>query len=86
MKDTKEMSTIHETLIIMPPVHLVHANQVERFYGQQVECTYCQGKGIFESEGSRDFIKKEVCPVCGGSGQIRAKILIEWEGVSSSPA
>lgn len=77
------MSTLREILSINPPEPLVQSNQKETFIGKPIECNYCQGKGGFEKETKRNSSEneKEICPVCEGSGQIQAKIIVEWRKV-----
>jgi DnaJ-class molecular chaperone len=42
-------------------------------------CSYCHGNGFFwkAQEGTKDRFK-EACPVCKGSGKLKAVITIEW--------
>lgn len=76
------MSINVEIITILPPSRLVPGQNVEIFQGKAVECAYCQGKGFFESGlATRNDPAQDPCPVCHGSGQLQAKVTIEWNGV-----
>ena len=41
-------------------------------------CGYCSGNGYFEGYDEFGESIKEPCEVCGGSGRLDAKIIIDW--------
>ena len=42
-------------------------------------CGYCNGKGYFTLPKGHQEVETRGCPVCGGTGQVDAKITIEWK-------
>jgi DnaJ-class molecular chaperone len=42
-------------------------------------CSVCHGDGWFFSHNDRGGVSKGKCPVCEGSGMVRAVITIVWE-------
>lgn len=41
-------------------------------------CGYCNGNGYLEGYDEFGESIKEPCEVCGGSGRLDAKIIIDW--------
>ena len=42
------------------------------------KCEYCQGNGYFWAEDGHEHVK-DPCPVCNGSGILKAVVTIEWK-------
>ena len=42
-------------------------------------CPYCQGNGYLWQEDELQEPYKEVCPICGGSGELDAVVTVEWK-------
>ena len=52
----------------------------ERLTGLVQKCNYCCGNGWFWGGDCKDP-EKVPCPMCGGAGQMRLVITIDWEPV-----
>lgn len=76
-----KMSTVSNIITISIPEHLVPGNTSESYSHGPVGCTYCHGKGFFNRKETRESCERDICPVCGGSGSIKAIITIEWGGM-----
>lgn len=48
-------------------------NEVTQKIVYGIKCRQCDGTG-FINEGNN----KELCPMCGGSGEIAARVFVEW--------
>lgn len=53
----------------------------ERLTGLVQQCNYCCGNGWFWGMDEYGEPVKDPCPLCGGSGQMRPEIVIEWKPV-----
>lgn len=71
------MSKKLTTIEISPPDNLREVN-IEQFFSSGHECSYCKGNGFFWGENDVGETVKTRCPVCKGSGMIRAVITVEW--------
>jgi RecJ-like exonuclease len=72
------MSEINKEILLAPPMFLnIDSKENKTSSGHQ--CSYCHGNGFFWKV--KEDIKeryKEACPVCKGSGKLKAAITIEW--------
>ncbi|KAA6346411.1 hypothetical protein EZS27_006061 [termite gut metagenome] len=72
------MSKVNKVIWITPPT-LLNINNKEIQTSSGHKCSYCQGNGFFwevQEDVKERF--KAACPVCRGSGKLRAAIIIEW--------
>ncbi|KAA6339751.1 hypothetical protein EZS27_012349 [termite gut metagenome] len=72
------MSKAETHLFISPPVFLT-INNKESLSSKGHTCSYCHGNGFFQKVG--EDVKERIqepCPICQGSGKLKASITIEW--------
>ena len=77
MKIEGFMSKKQQTLLITP--HLLskeHPNEMETFTG--FECSKCYGNGWIIALGERNETVINTCPICGGSGRLKAVVTTKW--------
>lgn len=55
----------------------------EHVVGLVQRCNYCCGNGWFWGTDEWGESEKQPCPLCGGTGQLRPEVTIEWKGVKS---
>lgn len=60
---------------ISAPLFGVGKEKPEEFPGYS--CGYCQGNGWFWDPDENEPVKKP-CPSCGGTGQVKAVVTVEW--------
>lgn len=73
------MSRIREMIELTPPAVFREARP-ERLTVSGFTCPECHGNGWFWSEdGGGDWEKKD-CPVCGGTKEVTAEVVIRWRG------
>lgn len=60
---------------ISAPLFGVGKEKPEEFPGYS--CGYCQGNGWFLDPDENERVKKP-CPSCGGTGQVKAVVTVEW--------
>ena len=71
------MSKKQQVYMVVPPLFPKnHPYEMETFDG--FECSYCHGNGWYAALGDRNERVKEPCPVCQGSGRIKAVVTIKW--------
>lgn len=73
------MSKIEKQLGICPPVHMQKGTNRESFVSTGHGCSYCNGNGWFWGEDERGESLKNDCPVCEGSGELDAIIIVDWK-------
>ncbi len=78
------MSQISQ-LFVVSPIPGDIENKAEVFVIAGIDCPDCKGKGHHTyCEGkhgsSRDDVTITDCPRCTGTGKLRAKVVIKWEG------
>ena len=49
---------------------------MEAFTG--FECSNCHGSGWVLALGERNETVRNTCPVCGGSGRLKAEVTTKW--------
>ncbi|QFQ13086.1 hypothetical protein C7Y71_008685 [Pseudoprevotella muciniphila] len=54
----------------------------EHVVGMVQRCHYCCGSGWFWGTDEFGESEKLPCPLCGGAGQLRPEVTIEWKGVN----
>lgn len=52
----------------------------EAFTLDGFRCNYCQGNGYFWYEDEYGHPCKHTCPMCEGSGLMKARVTIVWRG------
>lgn len=57
----------------------------EAFVSRGHVCGYCHGKGWFYGKPFERYPVREVCPDCGGSGELMAVVTVEWKPVEQRP-
>ena len=71
------MSKKQQTLLITPPLlSKEHPNEMETFTG--FECSKCYGNGWIIALGERNETVINACPICGGSGRLKAVVTTKW--------
>lgn len=72
------MSRISEILTIEPGSFFGSIHD-ERYTSTGHDCSYCNGRGRFAPiQVGRDEYEENPCPVCGGTGRLKAEITIHW--------
>ncbi|MDD3040918.1 hypothetical protein [Bacteroides sp.] len=65
---------VHE---VYPPIFLKeHPYEQDTYYG--LKCSQCHGNGWYPVLGERNESIREVCPVCQGSGKLKAVVTTKW--------
>lgn len=77
------MSKLFNVLFLRPTL-LTPNNMTEHLESIGHRCEYCQGNGYFWDEDALRKRYKEPCPVCNGSGELDAKVTIEWRSKSKN--
>ncbi len=68
------------------PEHLSPGGRFsEMFISDNHKCCYCQGNGWFWGRDDVGENIKEPCPICKGSGMLRAIVTIKWGPSQSFP-
>lgn len=49
---------------------------MDNFYG--FECSYCHGNGWIPTLGKQNECERKDCPVCEGSGRLKAVVTTKW--------
>lgn len=71
------MSKKQQALLIAPPLFpKEHPYEMETFLG--FDCSYCHGNGWILALGERNETMTETCPVCKGSGRLKAVVTTKW--------
>lgn len=71
------MSKKQQALLVAPPLFpKEHPYEMDTFYG--FKCTYCQGNGWIPALGERNDTTRDTCPVCKGSGRLKAIVTTKW--------
>lgn len=68
------MSKTNKMLILKPS----YKGLTETIVSGGYKCEYCQGNGYFWKEEGFEHVK-DPCPVCKGSGRLKAVVTIEWK-------
>ena len=72
------MSKKNEILIIEPGQYYGCIHD-ERYTSVGHNCSYCHGNGYFiPTQIGHDEYEDNPCPVCGGTGRLKAEITIHW--------
>lgn len=66
-------SELHINIPIPEFQRFAEKNEVTEMASGGITCRQCNGTGFITSDYS-----KESCPMCGGSGEVAAKITVEW--------
>lgn len=79
------MSRKTEILIVEPPLFMDREKEGETFDFDNHGCPRCNGNGGFYCGGYMEKFKNdyndpdwEVCPVCKGTGIIKANVVLRW--------
>ena len=73
----RKLSKKQQTLLITPPLlSKEHPNEMETFTG--FECSKCYGNGWIIALGERNETVINTCPICGGSGRLKAVVTTKW--------
>lgn len=71
------MSRKCQILEIAPPP-LLKEQLVEQLELGGMKCAYCHGNGWFWADDEYGKPYKDPCPVCHGTGRMKAAVTIEW--------
>lgn len=72
------MSRISEILTIEPAQFLGSIHD-EHYTSIGYKCSYCNGIGHFQTvQVGHNEYKENPCPVCSGTGCIKAEVTIHW--------
>lgn len=66
------MSKLRNVIELTPPDRIRN----EEFVTEEFLCGYCNGRGFFASGLIYQGIIR--CPDCGGTGRVRARVVIFW--------
>ena len=74
------MSELSKVLEIFPPALMPITKKHEEYKSKGHSCPYCNGIGYTAPEqiGYNEW-KDNTCPICMGSGRVKANILVSWE-------
>lgn len=71
------MSKKQQSLLITPPLFpKEHPYEMNTF--NDFDCTYCHGNGWFTALDEWNETVRKTCPVCEGSGRIKAVVTTKW--------
>jgi len=71
------MSKKNQCYLICPPLFpKEHSYEMENFRG--FNCTHCSGNGWIPTLGPRNDNEHMTCPVCKGSGKLKAVVTTKW--------
>lgn len=71
------MSRQQQALLITPPLFpKEHPYEMDTFFG--FKCSYCHGNGWIPAIGERNECERKDCPVCKGSGRLKAVVTTKW--------
>lgn len=71
------MSKKQQSFLVTPPLFpKEHPYEMDTFYG--LECSYCHGNGWVPQLGERNETVRGECPVCEGSGKLKAVVTTKW--------
>ena len=77
------MTKIRKMIELLPPYLGRGGSRLEKFTSSGHRCPYCSGNGYFWSRDETGEAVKDPCPVCEGSGCVKAEIEIRWSPDSS---
>lgn len=71
------MSNKQQTVLIVPPLFPGEFPEEREVFGG-ISCSYCHGKGWFwGTDMQREHVKMD-CPLCKGSGKLKAEVTVRW--------
>ena len=70
------MSQKQNGVLITAPLFGTGREKPEEFTGYS--CGYCQGRGWHWDPDAIAEPQKKPCPSCGGTGQVKAIVTVEW--------
>lgn len=72
------MSVKQQVLLLRPPL-FPSEFYIEQFVIPEITCGHCHGNGWFWGTDERMESVKRDCPVCKGTGMLKAVVTISWE-------
>lgn len=71
------MSNKNSSINIFPKCGISNS-KTEEFIFKGHECSVCHGRKEFTEQTGHDEFETTPCPLCEGTGKLKAKVIIAW--------